>query len=477
MSDSPFDQPQAGPQPAPEPAAPPVMPFGPRRDWIGWTVVVLLGVLIIGLQLTEYFMQKPGEGPDLESETSLRFTLALGEAMRSVAPTSSRADANKSLDSAIRQTKTSALAKVNRSEDSAIVVVAVSNELKEPIPDAALKKLQGSKSKDLRGLAAAFQDKTLTKEEAAKAAAPFEKGSFSRKLAAAQLKEKAGITGARAKIVTAYDGFVLLLAIAGGGILLLAGVGAIIAAAAAAMSGKWPSLGQALIPSRAIDADRYALRFGVFLLGFIIVPVLVTVALNGLLYRTFVMAIAFGSSGVVFWAFLKVPYGGAVDSMRRIMGDLSRWPQHVAIGLGAYAANFPIILVLSSVVTLISAPFRDRIPAPSHPVNEMMMGGSALSLIGIFITAAVLAPIIEELTFRGVLFPALAKFVPVAGAMLLQGFLFAAIHPQGPLAWPMLMAIGVMGAFVSYKQGSILPAIVMHAAHNATLLAIGMNVF
>jgi membrane protease YdiL (CAAX protease family) len=54
--------------------------------------------------------------------------------------------------------------------------------------------------------------------------------------------------------------------------------------------------------------------------------------------------------------------------------------------------------------------------------------------------------------------------------------LFAAIHPQGPILWAGLAAIGVMACFLTHMTGSLVPAMVMHSVHNASVLTLAIVV-
>jgi membrane protease YdiL (CAAX protease family) len=44
------------------------------------------------------------------------------------------------------------------------------------------------------------------------------------------------------------------------------------------------------------------------------------------------------------------------------------------------------------------------------------------------------------------------------------------IHPQGGALWPVLAWIGGMAAYLTYRRQSLIPAIVMHACHNTTII-------
>jgi membrane protease YdiL (CAAX protease family) len=90
------------------------------------------------------------------------------------------------------------------------------------------------------------------------------------------------------------------------------------------------------------------------------------------------------------------------------------------------------------------------------------------------LTLGVLAPLGEELVFRGVLARSLATRVPAATAVAISAVTFSAFHMSAIQALPTLV-LGLALAFVAVRADSILPSIAMHALNNtiALLLARG----
>ena len=87
--------------------------------------------------------------------------------------------------------------------------------------------------------------------------------------------------------------------------------------------------------------------------------------------------------------------------------------------------------------------------------------------------ACVLAPLVEEIMFRGALYqhlreigPGLAKWASVAFSVLVSGFVFAAIHPQGWLGVPVLMSLATAFALSREWRGSVVPAMIAHGINN-----------
>jgi membrane protease YdiL (CAAX protease family) len=89
--------------------------------------------------------------------------------------------------------------------------------------------------------------------------------------------------------------------------------------------------------------------------------------------------------------------------------------------------------------------------------------------------ALIIAPIWEEVFFRGTLFPWLAGRLPIHQAQWLSALAFGAVHLHGPTLVP-LTVFGALLAGIYRASGSLLPAILVHALFNTntcTLLLLG----
>jgi membrane protease YdiL (CAAX protease family) len=87
----------------------------------------------------------------------------------------------------------------------------------------------------------------------------------------------------------------------------------------------------------------------------------------------------------------------------------------------------------------------------------------------ILLMAVLLAPLAEELLFRGIALPFLSVRVGSIPAILLVSALFAAIHFHLPSAFP-LFVIGIGLSVTYFYSGSIVAPIMMHAAFNGVNL-------
>ena len=84
----------------------------------------------------------------------------------------------------------------------------------------------------------------------------------------------------------------------------------------------------------------------------------------------------------------------------------------------------------------------------------------------LLLAGIVVAPVVEELFFRGFLYAGLAQRYSWRRAAVISSALFALIHLQ-PLAIPPIFILGYIFAYLYRRSGSIWPAVVMHVATNA----------
>jgi len=158
-------------------------------------------------------------------------------------------------------------------------------------------------------------------------------------------------------------------------------------------------------------------------------------------------------------------------------------------GLGCYVMAIPVVAI-GFIVTLVLLQVRRTFSqgagnpftpteVPSHPIVETIAHAGWPEFLGLIVLACMVAPIIEETMFRGVLYrhvrEASARFGPVLSFLasaILVSFLFAVIHPQGIFAVPVLMALAFGFTMAREWRGSLLPAMVGHALNNGIALAL-----
>ena len=94
-----------------------------------------------------------------------------------------------------------------------------------------------------------------------------------------------------------------------------------------------------------------------------------------------------------------------------------------------------------------------------------------------FICVGLIGPITEELLFRGVLFPALARWIKVVPAMFLSSILFALVHftTSSPFDMTILTFFGIICACLYRYSGSLIPSMIFHAFNNTAIFCYTMH--
>jgi hypothetical protein len=114
----------------------------------------------------------------------------------------------------------------------------------------------------------------------------------------------------------------------------------------------------------------------------------------------------------------------------------------------------------------------DRLRLTNHWTEwfdpDLVWGGGPMFLVSL-IEYVVLAPVLEEFTFRGLLFATLRRRVGPYWAASISSAIFAAAHGYGIIGFLSVLWSGVLWAWTYEKSGSLLPGIMAHALNNLTV--------
>lgn len=145
---------------------------------------------------------------------------------------------------------------------------------------------------------------------------------------------------------------------------------------------------------------------------------------------------------------------------------------NVKIGFIAYPVGLLINTVLTAVTTLITKLFSaggTTIPTADFSVDS----ANAKAIILTILYLVAVAPISEEIVFRGLILKALSPFGK-KNAIILSALLFALMHKNIPQAVG-AFAIGIIFAIVDTKANSIVPSIIMHSLNNMLPCLMNIN--
>lgn len=108
----------------------------------------------------------------------------------------------------------------------------------------------------------------------------------------------------------------------------------------------------------------------------------------------------------------------------------------------------------------------------SLPIERLFQQPTSAYVVSFF--AVLVAPIVEELFFRGFLYPALARPAGRGGAIWLTALAFTALHgSQLGYAWAALAPILLVGLVLTIIRAvthSLAQSVLVHMAYNGTLL-------
>ncbi|MDP8989316.1 MAG: CPBP family intramembrane metalloprotease [Acidobacteriota bacterium] len=203
----------------------------------------------------------------------------------------------------------------------------------------------------------------------------------------------------------------------------------------------------AVLPSLALSA-------ALLRVSLMVAPVLLSSsAARTLLFQSFMYVFLVGSLYLVIVRRYGSPFWSALG-----------WTFEIPCGWLLMAAG-PLLTILLSVLGVLL-----RAPSDSSQIEVLIKSRASLAAVMLF--GVVLAPIFEEMLFRGFLLPLLARSLGPWLGIFLTALLFGLLHgAQNYWAWQPIMLIGVAGivfGYVRYKTKSTTSAFVMHSAYNAT---------
>ncbi len=144
-------------------------------------------------------------------------------------------------------------------------------------------------------------------------------------------------------------------------------------------------------------------------------------------------------------------------------GRLLRWG--VLGGLTGLAGNYGLFILLYLLIWVVSG--RQLSSPDAETVNSLSRFHQVLAIVA----TGVLAPVCEELFFRGALYTAMRKGLGRNRALIFNALVFSLLHLkwQGLLS---LFALGLIFAYLYEETDSIFPCMLAHAINNIVVLLV-----
>jgi membrane protease YdiL (CAAX protease family) len=103
--------------------------------------------------------------------------------------------------------------------------------------------------------------------------------------------------------------------------------------------------------------------------------------------------------------------------------------------------------------------------------DDELAFGDTTAIAANAVGSVVLAPLFEEVVFRGLLFSTLRSALPATAAIALSGLIFGVAHGYGALGFLDVASSGMLWAWAFEKTKSIWPGMAAHAATNLVVTA------
>ena len=185
---------------------------------------------------------------------------------------------------------------------------------------------------------------------------------------------------------------------------------------------------------------------------------------DDLAYRWSSSVAAIVQYGLMLGVLLLIARGLPKREMFALRRPVS-WPR--ALGL----ASLSLLAIWAASAAL--APFLDASDEQGL-VPDDWDSSRAGAFVAFFLVVAVLAPVVEELTYRGLGFTLLAPYGTWV-AILATGLLFGLAH--GLVAGlPVLAFFGIVVAWLRSRTGSVYPSMLLHGVFNGTALLLSVTV-
>lgn len=130
------------------------------------------------------------------------------------------------------------------------------------------------------------------------------------------------------------------------------------------------------------------------------------------------------------------------------------------------AAAYPLLLLVQAMV--FGATGGDA--SPQDVVQFLQEAEAPRDRLGVVVMAVAVAPLAEEIIFRGYLYTVAKRYIGVVPAMVSTSLLFAAVHGHAE-SIPALFVLAMCLGLAYERSGSLLVPMIMHAIFNTVSVA------
>jgi membrane protease YdiL (CAAX protease family) len=448
-----------------------------RRNPVGWILLWTLLILLIGSAVAATFQPREEAGPRfMEDQLLVR---VFGGMRRVLEGLPGGGDATGAWSRQYeRRAQELATESEKHPEAAKYYAILMTEAGQRPDPEIVARADVGEEE-EASAFVTLYTAEDLSEEQALALSSSFGRDEFTDRMAQIHALEKAGLPAreSREALMPIWKAYAALTAFALVGPFVLLSVILWVVFFALRKSGSIRPLGLPMGEISPAMADHLAMRAALILLAFFAgQALLATVLLQGLRVDATVVTLG-GALFIVAFVFLqqRLPVFGQTLSLREVGMERQGLGKNLMLGLAAYVMELPLALLMG----IIGSRIFFFMPPAEHPaVNVLTESPGLFAILAIVFFGGIVAPFWEEVAFRGMFFRGLARLMKgIWPAALLSSFAFAAIHPQGITTWLALGTVAVVSCILMKYTRSIVPSIVMHAAHNLTLLTLALILF
>ena len=236
---------------------------------------------------------------------------------------------------------------------------------------------------------------------------------------------------------------------------------------------KWPEI---IAPPLSIIDMIILISGGFVVIGEVVFPALI-IPLIDLLFNNFTsplkesLRVFLGYSSMTIAPLLIIRYQLRGLTSNEIEGGWLQWKikpikEGILKSISGWLMIMPLVLLIGWLMNEIIG---DQ--GGSNPLLELVLNSDEIiPLLFLLLTTVVLAPVFEELVFRGVLLPVLVSKVGKVSGVLLSALIFALAHLSvGEL--PPLFVLGVGLGLMRLSSGRLFTCALMHSLWNGVTFA------
>lgn len=176
---------------------------------------------------------------------------------------------------------------------------------------------------------------------------------------------------------------------------------------------------------------------------------------------------------LVTWYFTAVKYGTHPEDLG--LTRFNAW-RGAVLAIGWYLALRVILIFYGVVAALIGRLFNASPPQDLTTRVPGLFGGGWVGIVLAALVVVVIAPVVEEMFFRGFMYPAFKRRLGAGWGNAVSSLIFGIFHGSVWLIAPTAL-IGAVLAYMYEKERSLGPPIMLHSLNNLVSIIILYSVF